>query len=129
MLLNSHTPSRRQVQIMALLAAAIAAPAMARDGQEVKVAVAANFTAPSKEIVSAFEKAKGSKVVLSFGSTGQLYAQIAHAAPFDVFLAADQTTPTKAVDEGRAVPDSRFTYAVGKLVLFSKAAALVSDES
>ncbi|MGE0769720.1 MAG: molybdate ABC transporter substrate-binding protein, partial [Hyphomicrobiaceae bacterium] len=80
-------------------------------------------------IVSAFEKAKGSKVVLSFGSTGQLYAQIAHAAPFVVFLAADQTTPKKAVDEGRAVPDSRFTYAVGKLVLFSKAAALVSDES
>jgi molybdate transport system substrate-binding protein len=132
MLVSSRAPSRRQVQFasLALLAFTIfAAPVAARDAKEVKVAVAANFTAPSKEIAAAFEKAKGHKVILSFGSTGQLYTQITQAAPFDIFLAADQKTPKKAVDEGHAVPDSRFTYAVGKLVLFSKSKDLVKDES
>lgn len=96
---------------------------------EVKVAVAANFTAPAKEIAVAFEKSKGVKVVLSFGSTGQLYTQIIQGAPFEVLLAADQVRPKKAVEEGHAVPDSRFTYAVGRLALFSKSKDLVSDEA
>ncbi|MGC3944506.1 MAG: molybdate ABC transporter substrate-binding protein [Chryseolinea sp.] len=64
---------------------------------EVKVAVAANFTDPSKEIAALFEKASGHKMVLSFGATGQFYAQITQGAPFEVFLAADKSTPTKAV--------------------------------
>jgi len=132
MLFNAYAPTRRHLQFasLALLAAAVlATPALARDAKEAKVAVAANFTAPSKEIAAAFEKAKGHRIVLSFGSTGQLYTQITQAAPFDVFLAADQKTPRKAVDEGRAVPDSRFTYAVGKLVLFSKSKDLVTGEA
>jgi molybdate transport system substrate-binding protein len=132
MLVSFRAPSRRQVQFasLAVLATAIfATPAAARDAQEVKVAVAANFTAPSKEIAAAFEKAKGHKVVLSFGSTGQLYTQITQGAPFNVFLAADQKRPKKAIEEGHAVPDSRFTYAVGKLVLFSKSKDLVKDET
>jgi molybdate transport system substrate-binding protein len=96
---------------------------------EARVAVAANFTAAAKEIGAAFEKASGHKVVFSFGSTGQLYTQITQSAPFDVFLAADQTTPAKAVKANLAVADSLFTYATGKLVLFSKDKDLIKGEA
>lgn len=88
---------------------------------EFNVAVAANFTAPAKEIATVFEQKTGHKAVLSFGATGQFYAQIKQDAPFLVFLAADDDTPRKAVEEGLAVPESRFTYAVGRLVLWTKA--------
>lgn len=95
---------------------------------ETNVAVAANFTEPAKEIVKAFETKTGHKALLSFGSTGQFYNQIKQDAPFTVFLAADDTTPAKAVAEGLAVPESRITYAVGRLVLWSKDPAKVTDE-
>ena len=85
----------------------------------VQVAVAANFTAPMKVIAAAFEKETGHKAVLTFGSTGKFYAQITNGAPFDVFLAADDETPTRLEKEGAAVHGSRFTYATGKLVLWS----------
>ena len=87
---------------------------------EINVAVAANFTEAAKEIAAAFERKTGNKVLLSFGSSGQFYTQITQDAPFQVFLSADQERPEKAVAEGLAVPDSRFTYAVGKLVLWSR---------
>ena len=87
---------------------------------EINVAVAANFTEAAKEIAAAFERKTGNKVLLSFGSSGQFYTQITQDAPFQVFLSADQERPDKAVAEGLAVPDSRFTYAVGKLVLWSR---------
>jgi molybdate transport system substrate-binding protein len=87
---------------------------------EISVAVAANFTEAAKEIAAAFERKTGNKVLLSFGSSGQFYTQITQDAPFQVFLSADQERPEKAVAEGLAVPDSRFTYAVGKLVLWSR---------
>lgn len=86
---------------------------------EVKVAIAANFTAAAKEIASVFEKATGHKAVMSFGSTGKLYTQIIQGAPFEVFLAADARRPEKLEKEGGAVRGTRFTYAVGKLVLWS----------
>ncbi|AVO53454.1 molybdate ABC transporter substrate-binding protein [Ectopseudomonas mendocina] len=86
---------------------------------EVKVAVAANFTAPIQAIAPAFEKATGHKLVASFGATGQFYAQIKNGAPFDVFLSADDSTPAKLESEGATVPGSRFTYAIGSLVLWS----------
>ncbi|WP_306607393.1 molybdate ABC transporter substrate-binding protein [Azonexus sp.] len=86
---------------------------------EVQVAIAANFTAPMQQIASEFEKETGHKAVLSFGATGKFYAQIVNGAPFEVFLAADDTTPSRLEKEGHAVPGSRFTYAVGKLVLWS----------
>lgn len=95
---------------------------------EVKVAVAANFTAAAKEIGVAFEKVTGHKAVFSFGSTGQLYAQITQDAPFEVFLAADQDHPEKAVNERLAEAGSRFTYATGSIVLFSKDKDLVKGE-
>ncbi|WP_343351388.1 molybdate ABC transporter substrate-binding protein [Pseudomonas sediminis] len=86
---------------------------------EVKVAVAANFTAPMQAIAPAFEKATGHSLVASFGATGQFYAQIQNGAPFDVLLSADDTTPAKLESEGVTVPGSRFTYAIGSLVLWS----------
>ena len=86
---------------------------------EVQVAVAANFTAPMKLIAADFEKTTGHKAVLLFGSTGKFYAQITNGAPFDVFLAADDKTPAKLEKELAAVSGSRFTYAIGKLVLWS----------
>lgn len=96
---------------------------------DVKVAVAANFTEAAKEIGALFEKETGHKAVFSFGSTGQLYTQITQQAPFEVFLAADQARPEKAVKEDFAVPDSRFTYATGKIVLFSKTPDFVKGEA
>jgi molybdate transport system substrate-binding protein len=93
---------------------------------EVKVAVAANFTTAAKEIGALFAKATGHEALFSFGSTGQLYAQIAQGAPFAVFLAADQARPKKAVAAGFAVAGSRFTYATGKIVLFSMTKGLVT---
>ncbi len=95
---------------------------------EVKVAVAANFTEPVKEIGAMFEKATGHKPVFSFGPTGGFYNQIAQAAPFEVFLAADDTTPAKTIKEGYAVAGTSYTYATGKLVLFSKAEGLKLGE-
>ena len=92
---------------------------------ETIVAVAANFTAAAQEIGQAFEAATGHSVTYSFGSTGQLYAQITQDAPFEVFLAADQARPEKAEAEGFGVAGTRFTYAVGKLVLWSADPALI----
>lgn len=86
---------------------------------EVQVAVAANFTAPMQAIAQDFEKATGHTVVASYGATGQFYAQITNGAPFEVFLAADDSTPAKLESEGQAVAGSRFTYAIGALALWS----------
>jgi molybdate transport system substrate-binding protein len=86
----------------------------------VNIAVAANFTDAVKEIGAAWEKKTGNKALFSFGATGALYTQISQGAPFEVFLAADQGTPTKAGIEGYAVASTQYTFAVGKLVLFSK---------
>jgi molybdate transport system substrate-binding protein len=92
---------------------------------EVQVAVAANFIGPMKALAADFEKATGHKAVLASGATGKFYAQIQSGAPFDVFLAADDETPAKLDKEGATVPGSRFTYATGKLVLWSAKPDLV----
>jgi molybdate transport system substrate-binding protein len=112
------------LRLFALSTLAFSASAFA---DEVQVAVAANFTAPMKVIATDFEKATGHKAVLSFGSTGKFYAQIKNGAPFDVFLAADDETPAKLEKENGIVAGSRFTYATGKLVLWSPKANLVDD--
>ena len=91
----------------------------AAQAEEVHVAVAANFTAPMKVIAAGFEKESGHKVALTFGATGKFYAQIINGAPFDVFLAADDETPAKLEKENGRIAGSRFTYAIGKLVLWS----------
>lgn len=94
--------------------------ALSVNAAEVSIAVAANFTAPMQRIAAQFEKDTGHKAVLSFASTGRLYAQIKNGAPFDILLAADDKTPARLIEEGHAVAGSRFTYAIGKLVLWSK---------
>ncbi len=86
---------------------------------EVQVAVAANFTAPMQKIAADFEKDTGHKAVLAFGATGKFYAQIKNGAPFQILLAADDETPAKLDKEGMTVLGSRFTYAIGTLVLWS----------
>lgn len=95
---------------------------------EVSVAVASNFTAPMKMIAQAFERDTGHKAILSFGATGQFYAQIKNGAPFAVLLAADDETPARLEREGVAVTGTRFTYATGKVVLWSKRADLIDDK-
>lgn len=95
---------------------------------EVHIAVAANFTAPINEIAAAFEKASGHKVIAAFGPTGGLYTQIKHGAPFEVFLAADESTPARLETEGEILAGSRFTYAIGKLVLWSASAGYVDAQ-
>ncbi len=92
---------------------------------DVQVAVAANFTAPMQRIAEDFAKDTGHKAVLAFGATGKFYAQIKNGAPFEVLLSADDTTSTKLEQEGAAVAGSHFTYAIGKLVLWSAKAETV----
>lgn len=112
---------------LALTWLALAGATHAARAGETHVAVAANFTAAARDIGALFQQSTGHEALFSFGSTGQLYTQIVQGAPFEVFLAADQARPEKAVAEGHAVPDSRFTYATGRLVLFSTIDELVED--
>ena len=112
----------------ALPALGLAAASFAATAADVQVAVAANFTAPMQAIAAEFEKDTGHRAVVAFGATGKFYAQIKHGAPFEVFLAADHTTPAKLEAEGDAVRGSRFTYAIGKLVLWSPREAYVDAE-
>lgn len=101
------------------------APACA---DEVQVAVAANFSQVIQKIAPDFTQATGHKIVASFGSTGQFYAQIKNGAPFEVLLAADEATPARLEQEGAAVAGSRFTYARGKLVLWSAKPGVVDEQ-
>ena len=96
--------------------------------EEVTVAVAANFTAPMQKIAQAFEQDTGHKAKLVFGSTGKFYAQIKNGAPFAVLLSADVETPARLEQEGAVVAGTRFTYAVGRLALWSKNPALVDNK-
>ena len=95
---------------------------------EVSVAVAANFTAPMQKIAAQFEQDTGHKAVLSFGATGKFYAQIKNGAPFGILLAADDATPEKIAREGLGDGATRFTYAIGQLVLWSKQPGYVDAE-
>lgn len=83
------------------------------------IAVASNFRGPIEEITQQFKAKIGQDIRLSTSSSGKLFAQIAHGAPFHVFLSADQKTPHRLEAEGFAVKGSRFTYAIGRLVLWS----------
>jgi len=108
-----------------LIFTCLAAPAQAA---EVSVAVAANFTAPMQKIATAFEQDTGHKAILAFGSTGKFYAQIKNGAPFQALLAADDETPARLEREGLGVGGTRFTYAIGRLVLWSRQPGLVDDK-
>ena len=96
--------------------------------EEVTVAVAANFTAPMQKIAQTFEQDTGHKALLAFGATGKFYAQIKNGAPFAVLLSADDETPARLEKEGVAIAGTRFTYAIGRLALWSKNPLLVDDK-
>jgi molybdate transport system substrate-binding protein len=119
--------SRHVLNALSGLMLALGASTAAQAAQT-NVAVAANFTDAANEIAAVFKEKTGHEAILSFGSTGQLYTQITQAAPFEVFLAADDERPRKAIEEGFAVPGSQFTYAIGTLVLWSQDPALVHGE-
>lgn len=107
--------------VLALLASLLWWSAARAD--EVTVAIAANFTAPMQKIAAEFEKESGLRVVASYGATGKFSAQIRNGAPFEILLSADEETPRKLIREAGA--GNRFTYAIGKLVLWSPRAAFV----
>ncbi|HTJ97374.1 MAG TPA: molybdate ABC transporter substrate-binding protein [Rhodocyclaceae bacterium] len=95
---------------------------------ETQVAVAANFAAPVQKIAADFEKQTGHKAIIVTGATGKFYSQIVNGAPFDILLAADDETPAKLEKENQAVAGSRFTYAIGKLVLWSAKPGVVDSK-
>ena len=95
---------------------------------EIRIAVASNFAGAIKAAVGLFEAESGHRVTLAFGSTGKHYAQIRNGAPFDAFFAADARRPELLEKESLAIAGSRFTYAVGKLVLWSPATAYVDSQ-
>lgn len=109
-----------------LLCGALGA-ALAHAG-EVRVAVAANFAGALAEIGEGFGARTGHTLKVSAGATGKLYAQIVAGAPFEVLLSADDDTPARLIAQGLAVPGSAFTYAVGKLVLWSARPGFVDDQ-
>lgn len=94
---------------------------------KVTLAVAANFTAPMKELARQFEGKTEHQAVVSYGSTGKLYAQIQNGAPFDIFLAADQQRPLRLYEAG--LGETPKTYAIGRLVLWSRDPALIAGDS
>lgn len=96
--------------------------------EEVRIAVAANFTAPMQEIAARFETETGGHVVVSGGSSGTLYAQIKQGAPFDVYFAADERWVERLADEGEGIDGTQFVYAIGKLALWSNRKGMVDPD-
>ena len=106
----------RLSRFVLLLAALLPAVAAA---EPPRIAVASNFTEAARALAERFHEQTGEEVVLTFGSTGKLYAQVRHGAPFAALFAADVRRPRLLEEQGEAVAGSRFTYAVGQLVLWS----------
>jgi molybdate transport system substrate-binding protein len=94
---------------------------------EARAAVASNFGEVARLLAQQYHQQSGHTIQISAASTGTLYAQISHGAPFDVFLSADDATPRRLVKEGLAVPASRYDYATGRLVLWSRQPGLIGD--
>jgi len=115
--------SRTGILLLAMTLAPLPASAA-----EVQVAVAANFAAPMKAIAALFEQETGHEVLISSGSTGKLTEQIRNGAPFQVFLSADDRAPASLDVEGLTAAGTRFTYAVGRLVLWSTRAGFVDGK-
>jgi len=114
--------------IATVVACGLGAGVASVQAAEVQVAVAANFAGAFQQITAAFQADTGHTVITSVGSTGKFYQQVKAGAPFDVLLAADDETPKKLEDEGLAVQGQHFTYAKGKLVLWSAKPDLVDPK-
>jgi molybdate transport system substrate-binding protein len=97
-------------------------------GAEVQVAVGGNFTGPMEIIVPAFEQETGHRAIVAYGTVGKFYAQIQNGAPFDVLISSDEETPRRLEQDGLAIAASRFTYAIGKLVLWSAKPGFVDEK-
>lgn len=95
--------------------------------EQVHVAVASNFAGAMSRIVTVFEEQTGHTVTVSTGSSGRIYAQVLKGAPYQLFFSADRDKPAALEREGFTVPGSRFTYAVGALVLWSTKSGFVGD--
>jgi molybdate transport system substrate-binding protein len=108
-----------------LVAGALGAWAGAADADRATIAVAANFLNPLDAIKAEFEAGTVHELVVVSGSTGQLYAQITNGAPFDVLLAADAERPARLAEESWGDPTSIFTYARGRVALWSRRPELV----
>ena len=104
--------------LRALLACLLLSSCLAAPAAQVQVAAAANLGSVMQKLAAAFARDTGHRAVVSLGATGKFYAQIRHGAPFEVLLAADEDTPRRLEAEGLARPDTRFTYAIGQLVLW-----------
>ena len=115
-------------KVLRWVGALVVLTSSALHAEEVTVAVAANFSAPVQRIAAAFAATTGHKATVVVGSTGKLYAQIKNGAPFQVLLSADDETPTRLGKEGAGVVASQFTYATGRLVLWSRQAGVVDDK-
>jgi molybdate transport system substrate-binding protein len=118
----------RRRLVSAPIALFLACLAAAASAGEVQVAVAANFAGPLAKIGEGFTAATGHTLKVSAGATGKFYAQIVAGAPFDVLIAADDETPRKLIAEGHAIAGSNFTYAIGRLVLWSAQPGFVDDQ-
>jgi molybdate transport system substrate-binding protein len=111
-----------------LLVASFLLASLTVRAEELNVAVAANFYGTLQKLAPKFEQASGNKLTLSSGSSGQFYAQIKQGAPFDVLLSADTERPKQLQAEGLGVAGSRFTYAIGTLVLWSPKPGIVDAD-
>ena len=111
-----------------LIGAALCVTALAAHADEVSVAVAANFAGPLAKIGEGFTATTGHVLKVSSGATGKFYSQIVAGAPFEVLIAADDETPKKLIAEGHAVAGTNFTYAIGRLVLWSAQPGFVDDQ-
>jgi molybdate transport system substrate-binding protein len=118
----------RGLAVLWLLATLSALAGPAARAEELNVAVAANFFGTLQKLAPKFEQASGNKLLLSSGSSGQFYTQIRQGAPFDVLLSADSDRPQQLETEGLGVAGSRFTYAIGTLVLWSPKADAVDRD-
>jgi len=95
--------------------------------QDVRVAVAANFKQTAAELCRVYFAARPGRCVLTAGASGLLYAKVAQGAPFDVLLSADAARAKRLEAAGLAAPGTRFTYAIGRLVLWRPGHAAGKD--
>jgi molybdate transport system substrate-binding protein len=121
-------PTLRPILFPTLFVASLSLAAQGAGAGEVQVAVAANFAVPLARLGEGFTAATGHTLQVSAGATGKFYSQILAGAPFEVLIAADDETPKRLIAEGQAVSGSNFSYAIGKLVLWSAQPGFVDDQ-
>ena len=94
-----------------------------------KLAVASNFSTPLKYLAQQYERQNQQKIQVISGSSGKLYAQIIHGAPYDAFFSADKKRPQLLEQQGHSIAHSRFTYAYGQLILWSPDPDLINHSN